>query len=116
MTTKVFVSYAATDKALAETAKHELATKGHVPSDTVFFDVQEITAGENIRQRLRSEIEAADAVVLVMTEQAETSQWINYEAGLADALGKKILVVGAKTTGKTGLLASLADYQRIEID
>ena len=116
MTTKVFVSYAYQDKELAENAKHELATKGHLPADTVFFDVQDISDGESIRQKLRSEIGEADAVVLVMSEHAEESQWINYEAGLADALGKKILVVATKGSGETALLANLADYQQIEIE
>ena len=51
-----------------------------------------------------------------MSEHAEESQWINYEAGLADALGKKILVVATKGSGETALLANLADYQQIEIE
>ena len=69
MAIKVFVSYAYQDKELAENAKHELATRGHLPVDTVFFDAQDIAAGEDIRQRLRSEIGAADAVVLVMVQK-----------------------------------------------
>ena len=116
MAIKVFISYAYQDKELAENVKHELATGGHLPVDTVFFDAQDIAVGEDIRQRLRLEIGAADAVVLVMSKNAEASQWINYEAGLADALGKKILVVGTKEAGETPLLANLADYQQIEIE
>ena len=116
MATKVFVSYAYQDKELAENAKHELATTGHLPADTVFFDMGNISAGESIRQQIRSEIESADAVVLVMSEHAEASQWINYEAGLADALGKKILVVATKGSGEIAWLANLDEYQQIEIE
>lgn len=116
MAIRVFISYAYQDKELAENAKHELATKGYLPTDAEFLDMQDVSAGEDIRQRLRSEIGAADAVVLVLSEHAATSQWINYEAGLADALGKKILVVGAKGSEKNALLAHLADYQQIEIE
>ena len=116
MATKVFVSYAYQDKELAENAKHELAARGHLPADTVFLDVGDISSGESIRQRLRSEIGAADAVVLVMSEHAEASQWINYEAGLADALGKKILVVATKGSGEIAWLTNLDEYQQIEIE
>lgn len=116
MATSVFISYAHQDKELAENVIHALSAKGHLAPDTVFFGVQDISAGEDIRQRIRSKIEAADAVVLVMSEHAATSQWINYEAGLADALGKKILVVGAKGLEKNALLAHLADYQQIELE
>ena len=54
MAIKVFVSYASQDKELAENVKHELATRGHLPDDAVFFDAQDIAVGEDIRQRLRS--------------------------------------------------------------
>ena len=116
MAIRVFISYAYQDKELAENAKHELATKGYLPTDAEFLDMQDISAEEDVRQRLKSEIGAADAVVLVMSEHAEVSQWINYEAGLADALGKKIFVVGAKGSEKTALLTHLADHQQIEIE
>lgn len=115
MAINVFISYAHQDKEFAENIKHVLAAKGHVPADTVFLDVKDISAEEDIRQRLRSEIGAADAIVLVMSEHAAASPWINYEAGLADALGKKIFVVGAKGLEKNALLANLADYQQIEV-
>lgn len=116
MATKVFVSYAYQDKKFVENVKHELSRKGHLPPDALFFDAQDISAEESIRTRLRSEIRAADTVVIVMSKHAEASQWVNYEAGLADALGKKILVVGTKASGEAALLANLADYQQIEIE
>ena len=116
MTGKVFISYAHQDREFAENVMHALTAKGHFAPETVFSDLQHISAGEDTSRRVRSEIEAADAVVLVMSEHAATSPWINYEAGLADALGKKILVVGAKGVGEVALLAKLAAYQQIEIE
>ena len=116
MKTNVFVSYASQDKEFAETVKRKLADLEHLPADTVFLDAQDIPIGENIRERLKSQIRASDAVILVMTENSASSQWINYEAGLADALGKKILVVGKKGSGKTALLAYLAEYQHVELE
>lgn len=117
MAVNAFVSYAYQDKEFVEKVKHALAAKGHLPADTVFSDAQGfLSAGEDIRRRLGWEIRAADVVVLVMSKHAEASQWINYEAGLADALGKKIFVVGAKGSEKSTWLSNLADYQRIELE
>ena len=116
MAGKVFVSYVHQDREFAENAIHALAAKGHFAPDTVFSDLQHLSAEEDASRRVRSEIEAADAVVLVMSEHAATSPWINYEAGLADAFGKKILVVGAKDAEELPLLAKLAAYQQIELE
>ncbi len=116
MTSKVFVSYVFTDRKLAETAKRELEKRGHVSEDTEFSDEHEIAFGEDIRQHLKSEIEASDALVVVLTDEAASSQWINYEVGLADALGKRIIVVTGKEPKDQRLLANLATYQQIKLE
>lgn len=116
MTTKVFISYAIQDKQLAEKAKEELEVRGYLPTDTVFFDAHEVSIGEDIRERLKTEMEASASVVLVMSEMAGSSQWVNYEAGLADALGKKILIVGAKGAGKSQFLERLSEFQHVELE
>lgn len=116
MSKNVFLSYASEDKQFAELAKKSLTDLGHLPADTVFFDVQDMSAGENIRQRLKSEMKASDTVVLVVTENSALSQWINYEAGMADALGKNILVVCKKGTGKSSLVSALSTYKLITLN
>ena len=116
MKRRVFISYAAADKALAEAAVRELGARGYLSEDNTIFTPQDMAVGEHIRQRLKSEIEAADMVIVVMSEEAARSQWVNYEVGMADALGKKILVVGRKGSGKSALLANLAEYQHVELE
>lgn len=116
MTTKVFLSYASQDKQLAESAKRELEGRGYVPEDTVFFDASDISVGEDIRARLKSEMEESATVVLVVSNSAASSERMNYEAGLADALGKKILIVSAKGAENSTLFGNLADYQRVDLD
>jgi hypothetical protein len=115
MTSKVFVSYALKDRKLAEAAKKELEKRGHVSDDTVFVDVQDVPVGEDIRQFLKSKIEASDALVVVLTDAAASSQWINYEVGLADALGKRIIVVTGKEPKDQRLLANLSSYQTLKL-
>ena len=116
MAGKVFVSYVHQDREFAENVIHALAAKGHFAPGTVFSDLQHLSAEEEVSRWVRSEIQASDTVVLVMSEHAATSPWINYEAGLADAFGKEILVVGAKDVGEAALLAKLAAYQQIEVE
>ena len=116
MTTKVFISYAFQDKQFAEIAKKTLGARGYFPKDTVVFDAQDVSVGENVRERLKAEMAASSSVVLVMSDTAESSHWVNYEAGLADALGKKILIVGKKGSRNTQLPAHLSNYQRVDLE
>lgn len=115
MKNKVFFSYASQDKQFAESAKRELEVRGYFPEDVVFVDAQDIPMGGNIRDHLKSEMEESATVVLVVSKSATSSEWMNYEAGLADALGKNILVVGEEGAENDQLLASLADYQRVDL-
>jgi len=116
MTSRIFISYASGERKLAEAAMRQLERGGHLPSDTVFFDVQNIPAGADIRQLLKSKIEASDALVVVLTAAAAVSHWINYEVGLADALGKRIIVVTDKGPEDQRLLANLSSYQTVPLD
>jgi len=72
--------------------------------------------GEDIRRAIRDQIKSADMVVIITSESSVESQWVNYEAGMADALGKPIVVVGRRGIGKSSLLTNLADAKVIEIE
>ena len=116
MAFKVFVAHAQQDRKLVEIVKQELSSKGYLPLDAVYLDEEDGSPGENIRQRLRSKIGIADTVVLVMSKHAEESHWINYETGLADALGKSILVVREKGAEETRWLQCLPAYRQVEVE
>ncbi len=68
------------------------------------------------RLAIRDQIKSADMVVIITSESSVESQWVNYEAGMADALGKPIVVVGRRGIGKSSLLTNLADAKVIEIE
>jgi len=118
---KVFVSYAHEDKALAEHVQKLLPDLGGTESPTVFVDPQkDLAPGEDIRRAIVDKIKASSFVVLIMTEGAARSEWVNYEVGIADALEKPIFVVGRKGSGKSVFfkeyLRRLANAQVLEVD
>jgi hypothetical protein len=54
-------------------------------------------------------------VVIIASDDSAASQWVNYEAGMATALGKPIVVVGRKGVGKGALVGALENVQSIEM-
>jgi ABC-type transport system involved in cytochrome bd biosynthesis fused ATPase/permease subunit len=119
MTEKVFLSYASKDRAFAESLKLKLNEFLPAQSQPLeVFDVQSnVTLGEDIRKAIKAAMDAASTVVIVSSPDGDASQWVNYEAGLADALGKKIVIVGRKGTGKSALFHHFIDSAKfIEVD
>lgn len=116
MSFKVFLSYATKDAAIAELVKAkitELLPQSNVePADV--FDVRfELAAGEDIRQSIKSAIETVNTVVVISSESSDSSAWVNYEVGLADALGKELVVVERKGTADSAIHRRLFESARI---
>jgi TIR domain len=118
MAEKIFVSYAHQDRRLVETVEQTLREHGIVTAnDVAIIDpFEEVQAGENIRDIIRDKILSASMVVVIVSDNSAKSQWVNYEAGMAAALEKPIVVIGRKGSGKSALLGALGDVQSIEIE
>lgn len=116
MSNKVFISHSSQDMSLVEKAKSKLIQEHILPADSEFSALHDIAIGDDVRAALKGQIAHADQVVLIMSENAEASQWVTYELGMADALNKPIIVIGRKGSGKTSALSHLAQYQQIELD
>ena len=119
MKQKIFISYAHQDRRFAEALKVRLADILEDPSQELdVFDAQSsVEAGENIRDAIQSAMRAASTVVIVSSPASDASQWVSYEAGLADALGKNVVVVGRKGSGKSALMKRLIHTARfVEMD
>jgi hypothetical protein len=94
MPRNVFISYASADRNLLENALERLRRQHLVSvSDNVFYDLYEFASGENFREATRQAIEGADTVIVIWSSAAAESKWVNYEVGMADALGKDLILM-----------------------
>jgi ABC-type transport system involved in cytochrome bd biosynthesis fused ATPase/permease subunit len=118
MAEKIFVSYAFQDRRLVETLEQTLREHGIVTEKdvTIVDPKEEVQAGQNIRDAIRDKILSASMVVIIMSDNSAKSERVNYEAGMAAALEKPIVVIGRKGSGKSALLGALGDVQSIEIE
>jgi nucleoside 2-deoxyribosyltransferase len=80
------------------------------------LDVQDFEPGEDLRKRIMDEMRSASKVVIIATTNSANSEWVNYEAGMAAALEKPIVIL-RKGIGKTAsFIRSLGtDVQSVEI-
>jgi nucleoside 2-deoxyribosyltransferase len=95
MAKKLFLSYSIQDKGKIAAVVQKIRQQ-RSPQDeemTVVDPSTELSYGDEIRAQIRKNIQDADAVVVVWTSSSANSSWVNYEAGMADALGKEIIVV-----------------------
>ena len=93
MKQKIFLSYAWQDRDRVDLALQRLRD-AHVAGVESLLDitdpVPDAKLGQDLRTKIRNQIEKANVVVLIWTKQAEASDWVQYEVGIADALGKPV--------------------------
>lgn len=115
----IFVSYAHKDRDLLDAIESILRKHGIVTGkDVVIVDPhQKFKAGSNVRKMIKEQISSASKVVIIKSDNSANSIWVNYEAGMAEALGKPIVIVGVKGSGKTdSMLRAFENVQSIEIE
>lgn len=89
----IFLSYAHADAPRIESLKNELRRRGIIHDEDQIVDPAGLEPGESFRDTLRKEIKAASLVVVFWGQEASASANVNYEAGMADALDKQIVLV-----------------------
>lgn len=72
---RVFVSHSSIDKDFVRGLCVDLAARGHQP----WLDEWEILAGESITERVGAGIEDADFMIVVLSEAAVKSRWVEQE-------------------------------------
>lgn len=65
---KIFLSYPSAQRDTAESVNYELQTEGH----EVFFDKDELPAGQSYNEKIRSGIETSDLFVFMITPESVT--------------------------------------------
>ena len=116
MSHKVFLSYTSQDHELAELFKSrivELLPQENKETVDIFDARTDLVVGMDVRRSIKVAIEAASTIVIISSESADASPWVNYEIGLADAMGKDLVIVGKKEVEDTALLRRFFDTARI---
>lgn len=109
----VFLSYSSRDRDAA--ARFEKALEGM--GVEAFNPVRELQAGEDWRKAIQAAIKRSHALILLMTTpQSAESSWMAYEAGMAEALGKQIIILLPSKYTVTDLPADIAAGQVLDFD
>src|SRR6266576_5060378 len=85
----VFISYAHSDRKEAE----RLVKALRAGSIAGWLDKADIAAGNSIPSAVRDALKRSSAVVVLLSPRALQSEWVQFEIGAAEALGKKIVPV-----------------------
>ncbi len=89
----IFISFIHEDKKIAEAVKHFLYEKLETKSNVFLADEWTIYAGEDWLKRIKEELKPARVVVLIMSSEATSRPWVNFEAGAAWLADKAIVPV-----------------------
>ena len=120
MSETIFLSYAKQDRRLVAAAQRALRKNGILGGDdkVIVGPHQQLKRGAtNVRKTIKDQISSASTVVIITSDNSANSVWVNYEAGMAAALGKPIVLIGKKGSGKTALaFKALGNVQSIEIE
>lgn len=117
MKNRIFISHARQDNQQLDKLMSALTEKGIISEDSVSFEDSQMpmVPGSSIRGAIRQAMESADTVVVYWTKNSASSDFVNYEIGMADALDKNLVVVKPKNE-RTQLPFNLADIQVVEVD
>lgn len=85
----VFISYKHDDKEFADILIRQIQNAGF----KLWIDTEQIRAGENWREAINYAIRDAFALVLVMTPETKSSEYVTYEWAFAQGAGVKIIPV-----------------------
>jgi len=72
---KVFISHSSLDKPFAKILCMDLEANGYVP----WLDEWDIKVGESIPERISNGLEEADFVIVILSENAISSKWVERE-------------------------------------
>ena len=113
---KIFFSYSMNDESRMRKVINELKSKGIVgKSDEIIYTSAIVDPGSSIRQEVRKAIERSSKVLVFWSDAGAESDWVNYETGMAEALGKPILFIVPKSEASV-LPRELEHAQIVELE
>jgi|SRR5271170_7413686 TIR domain len=104
--TRVFISYSNQDREFAQWVKSALTKAGI----TTNLDEVESSSTADFASAIRQAVQAADALLAILSDDSTSSNFVMLEIGMAQGLGKKVVVIAAPgAKPDLDLLKSLAD-------
>jgi hypothetical protein len=103
---RVFISHSTDDRPLVESALKWLQESEFRSAQIDDPSNWSPVAGDDVRSAITDKIRQADTVMLLWSDRAAKSAWVQYEVGMAQALGVPIrvmLAAGSRAKLPTGL-------------
>ena len=108
----VFISYSRRDAELGQ--RVEIALR-HLGLEALNPE-RELGPGEDWRKSIQSAIKRSDVVITLASTPQSLRSWTSYEAGVAAALGKRVILLIPSKYPVTELPAEFASTQIVEFD
>lgn len=108
-TLRVFLSYAASDRAYARQLEFLLSGRANLR----VFTTDALSAGEDWGPKLREEIAHSDIFVVLLSPASAGSSWVLHELGAAWALNKPIIPVLTQPEALTRIPGELHGRQLV---
>ena len=114
--TNVFISYARADARRLDGIVQSLMERGLMKEGDRILREEDLPVKHGaLRDQVREQIQSASKLIVIWGIASANSQWVNYEIGLADALGKPIIVVIPSKSDVVALPANLQNVQVIKL-
>jgi nucleoside 2-deoxyribosyltransferase len=112
-TRSVFLSYSDRDADLAKRFGDALKGLGLKS----FTERRGLRPGEDWRKAIQTAIRQSDALIMLVAHpQRASASWMSYEAGVAEALGKRVLVLLSNRYPVTELPVDVATSRVVDFD
>jgi hypothetical protein len=112
-TPSIFISHGQRDAELAKRVETALERLGL----ETFSPLRDVRSGEDWRRAIQTAIKRSDAVIILFsTPQYLSLNWTSYEVGIAEALGKRVILLLPSKYPVTELPADFASTQIVEFD
>ena len=111
-TLRIFVSYSSKDRHFASLLLSRLANHSNVS----IFSTQDLSAAEDFRLRIREELQAASAFLVLLSHRSVESNWVLYELGAAWALEKPIVAVLMDPEVRTKIPVDSQQLNTVELE
>ena len=110
---QLFLSHSARDSSVASMLEKSLEKLGF---DT-FNPMRDIGPGHNWRTSVQAAIRRSDVVLLLMASpDTAAASWMAYEAGMAEALGKRLVVLAPDRFSFAQIPFELAGHRILNVD